>query len=192
MTVVDTSTTELRLGSTFAYYGGQGVLVTPAPGTDEAEARWLVWNPSTCVLEEMAVTDPTWIEPTPMNKLIAQLASGLVNERSIRLMAESQLTAKANLVDDIRSYAIDRQGEGHFCRDGLNTALAHFGLEPYEPRWRVEVVVVTMIELNADDAAQAASRARYLVDGVAISGDSEHDDLDHELVSVEVGDPAAL
>ena len=96
------------------------------------------------------------------------------------------------LVEDIRTYAIEQHQVGHYCRAGLNEALEHFDLEPFQPRYRLLVTATASIELDADDADRAEHRVRYLIDGLAISGDNDEEEVETHLRNVEIEAVEAL
>jgi hypothetical protein len=55
----------------------------------------------------------------------------------------------------IRRYAIDRHLDNEFCRQGLDTFLERFNLDPYQPRLRVQVRITATIEVDTDDRSAA-------------------------------------
>jgi len=188
----DTSTTELVSGLVFDFYGGRGVLVAPAPESAPEDRLWVVLTPSTGELQELVIGDLSSSEFMFMDELLQRLVSGWMKEKATRLHTEVLLARMEEKVEDIRSYAIDRQLEGHFCREGLNKALEHFDLEPYHPRYRLLVTATASIELDADSSSEAESRVRYLVDGLALSGDNDEEEVETLLNSVHVEAVEAL
>ena len=190
--VEDTSTTELVSGLLFTFYGGTGVLVAPAPESAPEDRLWLVLTPSTGAFEELVIGDLSSSDLIPMDELIQGLASGWMRERSTRQHTEVLLARMEEKVEDIRTYAIERQLEGHYCREGLNKALEFFDLEPYHPRYRLLVTATASIELDADNADEAENRVRYLVDGLAISGDNDEEEVETLLNSVHIEGVEAL
>jgi len=190
--VEDTSTTELVSGLLFDFYGGRGVLVAPAPETAPEDRLWAVLTPSTGQLEELVIGDLSSSDFMSTDELIQGLASGWMSEKATHQHTEVLLARLEEKVADIRAYAIDRQLEGHFCREGLNKALEFFDLEPYHPRYRLLVTATASIELDADNADEAESRVRYLVDGLAISGDNDEEEVETLLNSVHIEGVEAL
>jgi len=188
----ETSTTELVSGLLLDFYGGRGVLVAPAPESAPEDRLWLVLTPSTGELQELVVGDVAVGECMPVHELIDALARGWLAEKTSRQHTEVLLARMEQMVEDIRSYAIERQLEGHYCRAGLNKALEHFDLEPFHPRYRLVVSATASIELDADSPSEAESRVRYLVDGLAISGDSDEEEVETLLSSVHVDGIEAL
>lgn len=63
----------------------------------------------------------------------------------------------------VRSTVIEKIREGTICRDGSNEVLEQWGLEPYDPRWRVNLRLDVIVELEADDEADASYMARQSV-----------------------------
>ena len=70
-----------------------------------------------------------------------------------------------------------------------NTALRHFDLDPYQPRYQVPVTVSATVHITADDADAAQRRVRYLIDGLSYSGDNDEDEVEVTLDDTQVGDP---
>ena len=66
--------------------------------------------------------------------------------------------------------------------------MAHFDAEPYAPRYRVPLTISAVLEINADDSDEAARRVRYLIDGLAVSGEGDTEDVYTTLGSIEIGD----
>jgi hypothetical protein len=64
------------------------------------------------------------------------------------------------VLDDIRSYAVERHIAGDICRSGLNTFLETFSLPTYEPRIRVSYTITGSYEVDTDDPDAAARDAR--------------------------------
>ena len=192
MTAALETSTELVSGLLFDFYGGTGVLVAPAPESAPEDRLWVVLTPSTGELQELVIGDLSSSEFMFMDELLQRLVSGWMKEKATRLHTEVLLARMEEKVEDIRSYAIDRQLEGHFCREGLNKALEHFDLEPYHPRYRLLVTATASIELDADSSSEAESRVRYLVDGLALSGDNDEEEVETLLNSVHVEAVEAL
>ena len=59
----------------------------------------------------------------------------------------------------------------------------------YQPRYHVPVTVTATVHITADDADSAQRRVRYLIDGLAYSGDSDDDEVEVTLDDTQVGDP---
>ena len=186
----DTFTETARRGRTFTYSGGRGVLVCPDP---QDPTCWLIHHPATNVLSIAELGEVIWRnESVTDDELVQALATAWQTECHARTVADERLAEKVQLVEDVRQYAIERFLDGSICRDGLNNALAHFNAEPYEPRYRVPLMVNAVIEINADDSDEAARRVRYLIDGLAVSGESGHEDVYTQLGSIEIGDVEEL
>jgi hypothetical protein len=170
----------------------RGQILTPGLVLLHAEcpdgSTWLALTTS----NDVTVVDTTEVVPTGdtiddgelFRRLVA--AQQLTTERSE--LAEQLVQELRASIGQMRTYAIDKQREGHFCRDGLNEALAHFGMEPYEPRFTVPVTVYATVEINADSEAAAAHRVRYILDGLAYSGETTNEDLDIRTIEIDVQD----
>jgi hypothetical protein len=77
------------------------------------------------------------------------------------LAAERRRTELANLrngqaqtLAEIRDYAIDRYRKDDLTRDGLDTFLRRFDLDPYEPRVKVTYRITGSFEVDSDDRDQ--------------------------------------
>jgi hypothetical protein len=124
----------LQRGRTFRHWGGTWTLVAPA--TDAADS-WVAVNPDTHAKAILTVLDVVWTGQTlDDDQLAVEITTAwrALHQRWERVQA--RLAEKEQMITDIRQYAIDRHLEGAFCRDGLNTALRHFDLEPYQPRYQ--------------------------------------------------------
>lgn len=167
----DTQTTNdhpLERGRTFRAWGGTWTLVAPAT---DSEGSWVALNADTHAMAILNLVDVVWTgQSLDDDQLAVEVATAwhALHQRWERVQA--RLTEKEQMITDIRQYAIDRHLEGAFCRDGLNTALRHFDLEPYTPRYQVPVTVEATVHITADDADAARRRVRYLTDGLAYSG----------------------
>jgi hypothetical protein len=170
------------------------VLISPADSTDPDCPRSWIWNTGTGSLEELVIGAPEWdLHPIPFATILTGLAEGWARDRADLERAAVEVARLEEKVLDIRQYAIDKHLAGHYCREGLNEGLEHFGLEPYLPRYRVQVTVSATFELNADGADRAYNRVRYLVDGLRYSGDRDDDDLEvsEQLTVVDAAELAA-
>jgi len=181
------STNPHMRGATFHYWAGQGVLLCPDP--EAPDQRWLVWNTTTRTISPMVVEHVDFDrESTSDDDLVAGLVSCWQASEQARQRVEEALEAKVELIADVRQYAIDRFLDGSICQDGLNSALEHFNVDPFEPRYRVPLIVNGVVEINADDSDEAARRVRYLLDGLAISGERDNELISTELGNVAIGD----
>jgi hypothetical protein len=63
------------------------------------------------------------------------------------------------VLDDIRSYTVERHLAGDICRSGLNAFLETFGLPTYDPRIRVSYTITGSYEVDTDDADEATRDA---------------------------------
>jgi len=182
-----TSDRPLERGRTFRHWGGTWTLVAPAP---DGEGSWVALNTDTHAMAILTVVDVVWTGQTlDDHQLAIEVATAwhALHQRWERVQA--RLAEKEQMITDIRAYAIDRHLEGAFCRDGLNTALRHFDLEPYQPRYHVPITLSATVHITADDADSAQQRVRYLIDGIAYSGDSDDDEVEIALDDTQVGDP---
>ena len=68
-------------------------------------------------------------------------------------------TRHAGVLEEIRSYAIERYREAAFCLDGLNTFLRYFSLPEYEPSTRVSYTIHGSYRTERNDADAAESDA---------------------------------
>jgi hypothetical protein len=181
MTVVEPEQYEIDLapGASFTHSTGRAVLVSPTDPAHPSDRLWLVWNPATGSLEEIVVGAVTWdTDPLPFAEIFTGLAEGWSQLQAEHEHTRVQLARTEERVQEMRVYAINKHLAGHYCRDGLNEALEHFELEPYEPRYRVQVTVTAVFVLSANTSERAYNRARYLVDGIAYSGSTEEDELE--------------
>jgi hypothetical protein len=178
----------LERGRTFRHWGGTWTLVAPDP---DAADNWVAVNTDTHAMAILTVVDAVWTgQVMDDDQLAVEITTvwHALHQRWERVQA--RLSEKEQMIHDIRAYAIDRHLEGAFCRDGLNTALRHFDLEPYQPRYQVPVTVHATVHITADDAETARRRVRYLIDGIAYSGDSaDDDDVDVSHDDTQIGDP---
>lgn len=181
MTMVEPMRYEIELapGASFTHSAGRAVLIAPVNPAEPADRQWLVWNPCSGSLEELVVGAVTWdTDPLPFAHIFSGLAAGWSDLRADHEHTRVLLANAEEKIDAMREYAIEKHVAGHFCRDGLNEALEHFDLEPYERRYRVTVTVTATLLLNADDSQRAYNRARYIIDGLAYSGSTEEDELE--------------
>ena len=187
---IDTSLTDIDTdtpcrGRTFTYSSGQGIVLMPATDDD----RWLILNPGTHTVETIRLGHVAWSSSIATHE---EILTGLVNacQTTFRQAMEGQTEAERldATIGEIREYAIDKHRDGHFCRDGLNEALEHFGLERYEPRYTATITLTATAEINADTPDDARSRLRHLIDGVAYSGDEHSDDLDITMDDIDISE----
>ena len=182
-----TSANPLQRGRTFRHWGGTWTLIAPNP---DAEGSWVAVNTDTHAMAIMAVVDVVWSGQTlDDDQLAAEVATAWQALHQRWENVQARLVEKEQTIADIRAYAIDRHLEGAFCRDGLNTALRHFDLDPYQPRYQVPVTVSATVHITADDPDSAQRRVRYLIDGLAYSGDNDDDEVEVTLDDTQVGDP---
>ena len=129
----------------------------------------------------------SWIDTTTeMNALVQTLGTAAFDAQNRLQNAQMAVAEHEQLMQDIREYAIARHLDGDFCREGLNQALAHFDLDPYNPRHTIRVNVTATFGINAVTEEDALQRVRFLIDGVAYSGHSDEENLDVELDSIHV------
>lgn len=161
-------------GCTFTYSSGTGIVLMPSE-----DGTWTILNPTLQVVESIRLDHVSWEEGRSSDE---QILMGLVDACRATFTRAMHDRAEVDRLDatisDIREYAIDKHREGHYCREGLNDALTHFGLDRYEPRYLARVTVSATAEINADTARDAELRLRHLIDGIAYSGDRADDDLD--------------
>nr|WP_152332185.1 hypothetical protein [Micromonospora purpureochromogenes] len=86
---------------------------------------------------------------------------------------------------EIRSYAIDRHREGDICRDGLDKFLAHFDLDPYEPRHRVRFTISGSFDVTPDDGHNAADTEYDVREYLRIDTD-QVDGVDEDTLTFDV------
>ncbi|ROO52759.1 hypothetical protein EDC02_7700 [Micromonospora sp. Llam0] len=72
---------------------------------------------------------------------LAARHSAVDRARGLAERLDEQRQRHVGQVAEIRAYAIDRHRDGDICRDGLDKFLDHFGLDPYEPRHRVQFTI---------------------------------------------------
>lgn len=172
-------------GRTFTYSSGQGIVLMPASDDD----RWVILNPGTHTVETIRLAHVAWSLSIATDE---EILTGLVDacQTTFRRAMEGRTEAERlnATIGEIREYAIDKHRDGHFCRDGLNEALEHFGLDRYDPRYTATITVTATAEINADSAGDALSRLRHLVDGIAYSGDEYTDDLEISTTDIHVGE----
>ena len=97
---------------------------------------------------------------------------------------DRQQDAHAAVLRDIRCYAIDRHLDNEICREGLDTFLERFNLDPYQPRLRVRFRIIGSIEVDTEDRSAAEHQVdNYL--GLDLSSvDNAVDDSEEIQVSV--------
>ena len=187
---IDTSLTEIDTdmpcrGRTFTYFSGQGIVLMPACDDD----MWVILNPGTHTVETIRLGHVAWSLRIATDE---EILTGLVNACQTTFRRAMEGRAEAERLDaticEIREYAIDKHRDGHFCRDGLNEALEHFGLDRYDPRYTATIALTATAEINADTPDDARSRLRHLIDGVAYSGDEHTDDLDITIDELEISE----
>lgn len=81
----------------------------------------------------------------------------------------------------LRNYLIGRHKRNDFCRGGLNTMLAAFGLPLYETRRRAKMVVTVDYDPNETDLYSVQSGLRSGLDGVEFLSFAERSGEDIEL-----------
>ena len=59
-------------------------------------------------------------------------------------------------------------------------------LDRYQPRHVVAVTINATVTVDADSEVSATERVQYLIDGVAYSGQTDHDHLEVELDAIDV------
>ncbi len=143
MTMLDTEQLlDLAFGASFAFADGRAVRISPVDPSDPCDRTWWIWNTSTGSLQQMVIGAPTWdLDPLPFGLILQGLARGWARDLADLERAGVHVAHLEEKVRDIREYAIEKHLAGHYCRDGLNQALEHFGMEPYLPRFRVQVTV---------------------------------------------------
>lgn len=178
---LDSATTPTR-GRAFTYSSGRGIVLMPY-----GDETWAILNPASQTVDTIRLDHVTWDTTTASDE---EILVGLVDACQATFRRAMQHRSEVERLDatisEIREYAIDRHREGHYCRDGLNDALEHFGLDRYEPRYTACITITATAEINADTPHDAESRLRHLIDGVAYSGDTYTDDLDLSLTDVEI------
>jgi hypothetical protein len=123
------------------------------------------------------------VEPTD---LALQVVEVLKSASRRSETAENLVSSCQTRLQEIRDYAIERHEVGDICASGLREFLEHFGMEPFTRTFEFTVSLHGSVSINADNVDAAASRLRYLIDGVAYSGDTSEDDVNFTLGSIEV------
>lgn len=186
----DTSLTEINTempcrGRTFTYSSGQGIVLMPASDDD----KWVILNPGTDIVETIRLGHVAWSLSIATDE---EILTGLIHACQTNFGRAMEGRAEAERLDatisEIREYAIDKHRDGHFCRDGLNEALEHFGLDRYDPRYTATITLTATAEINADTPDDARSRLRHLIDGVAYSGEEYTDDLDITMSDIDISE----
>jgi hypothetical protein len=158
----------------------------------DEQGQWVGLTPESNVIKVNtvdAVATGDHIEP---DLLIARLASGQQWFQRRLGTAQEQVQTLSSTIESIRDYAIERHRDGSICRSGLDEFLSHFDFAPYAQRFSVPVTVTATFEITADNETAARSRVRYLVDGIASSGQTDADNVDVEArdIDVEQAEPA--
>ncbi|QGN48001.1 hypothetical protein GKC29_14875 [Micromonospora sp. WMMC415] len=86
---------------------------------------------------------------------------------------------------EIRSYAIDRHRDGDICRDGLDKFLAHFDLDPYDPRHRVRFTISGSFDVTPEDGRDAGD-TEYDVREYLRIGTDQVDGVDEDTLTFDV------
>lgn len=162
-------------------YDGRDLLVIGHDGPD-----YLALDPGQL---RIRTVDPhnasSTISKVEMTEVVRTLTTALTAAQGGLQDAERALSAQQQLVRDIREYAIERHRAGDICREGLDQAFVHFELHPYMPRHSIAVTIVANIGINATSEEEALDRVRFLIDGIAYSGDNHDDDIEVALDSVQ-------
>lgn len=88
-------------------------------------------------------------------------------------------------VAEIRAYAIDRHRDGDICRDGLDKFLAHFDLDPYEPRHRVRFTISGGFDVTPDNGRSAEYTENDVREYLRLDTDRV-DGVDEDSITIDV------
>jgi hypothetical protein len=104
---------------------------------------------------------------TPAEIVIAGLESDLAQSRQETVAALGKLSW---LRSSVREKVVEKIRDGTICRPGANEALEEWGIEPFTPRYRVNLRLDVSVELEADDESDAGYMATR---SVTVSGDDD-------------------
>lgn len=161
--MIDQATSLMQLGSVVSVspvgtvVTADGVDAVAIASMDETKVRiWVQGHIQTWPADRAVavVTDPAQ-QQSALARAVTSLDATL-RENSQRAAAET--ARHAEILDDIRAYALDAHLDGSICRDGLNQFLSRFNLPEYEPFIRLDFTLsgtVTLMGTDSDGAAAA-------------------------------------
>lgn len=183
MSIIDNtvSTSTPTIGATIRYSGRELVVV------GRHESQCLALDHEDHSITAIDPQNASWASTTAeLDEVLPALATAAFEAQNRLQGVEGALASQQQLVQEIREYAIARHLDGDFCREGLDQALDHFGLDRYQPRHVVAVTINATVTVDADTEVSATERVQYLIDGVAYSGQTDHDHLDVALDAIDV------
>ncbi|PWU52440.1 hypothetical protein DLJ47_18870 [Micromonospora sp. S4605] len=134
------------------------------------------------------VTDPaTALELAQQAVAWASAAQYTAADRARALAEEldEQRRRHVRQLAEIRSYAIDRHRDGDICRDGLDKFLAHFDLDPYDPRHRVVFTISGSFDVTPEDGRDAGDTEYDVREYLRIDTD-QVDGVDDDTLTFDV------
>jgi hypothetical protein len=134
------------------------------------------------------VTDPSTalaLAQQTVGWVLTALHTAVDRARALAEQADEQQWRHVRQLAEIRSYAIDRHRDGDICRDGLDTFLAHFDLDPYQPRHRVQFTVSGSFEVTPEDGRDTGYTAYDVRDYLRVDT-GQVDGVDEGTVAFDV------
>lgn len=120
-------------------------------------------------------------EPNPLEPVVEELRGQI---DTLRRSVASGIAELREFKQEVRATVIEKIKEGVICKSGSNEVLEEWGLEPYNPTWRVLMNVELSVIVEADDEDDAGALARQ---SFSVEGDDDALDVsveDKHVVSV--------
>ncbi|MEU1811048.1 hypothetical protein [Micromonospora aurantiaca (nom. illeg.)] len=174
------------------------VVLSPAPGTSMVRVLvdGQVVRSLRADISAVPVTDPATaltLTQQAVTWALTEQDSAVERARSLVEQGDADRQGRVRQLTEIRSYAIGQYRDADLTRDGLDSLLSRFDLNPYEPRHRVRFTISGTFDVIPDVDRDTDDTESDVRDYLRIDTDRvDNVDDDSVDISVTVDDVEAL